>query len=70
MFMTKTLPGSFSISWLKNFKNNIKNKFCRVEYTHTHRERDTHTHRHTQFYIYRCTFYAQKCMKYKTFINL
>ena len=44
--MTKTLPDSFSIRWHKNFKNNLKNKFCRVEHT------DTHTHRHTFSFIY------------------
>ena len=45
--MTKPLPGRFSIRWHKNFKNNLKNKFCRVEHT------DTQTHTHIQFYIYR-----------------
>ena len=37
--MTKTFPGSFSIRLHKNLKNNLKNKFCRVEHTHRH----THT---------------------------
>ena len=63
--MAKTLPGSFSLRWHKNFKNNLRNKFYRVEHTHTqshtqshtqtHTHTDTHTHRHThtQLYIYR-----------------
>ena len=68
--MTKTLPGSFSIRWHKNFENNLKNKFCRVEHTHTdthihtqrhthrhtHTHLDTHTHTRTQLYIYRFTY--------------
>ena len=44
--MTKTLPGSFSIRWHKDLKNNLKNKFCRVEHT------DTQKHRHTFSFIY------------------